>query len=105
MTIEEHEQILANIMQNAGDQGALSEYLQSLREDYSETTNTVTSLNTEKDTLLSKNEKLREVNSNLFLKVGNVKDLFEPPKPKDPPNPEEPELKYEDLVSQEGELI
>jgi hypothetical protein len=55
--------------------------------------------------LLSKNEKLREVNSNLFLKVGNVKDLFEPEKPKNQPKPEEPELKYEDLVSPEGELL
>lgn len=103
MTIEEHEQILTNIMQNAGDQGALSEYLQSLREDYSETTSTLTTLNTDKQDLLSKNEKLREVNSNLFLKVGNVKDLFEPKK--DPEPEPEPELKYEDLVSPEGELL
>lgn len=105
MTREEHEQLLLNILANAGDQGKLTELLDNLRTDYTETLGTVNTLNTSVTELTNKNETLREVNSNMFMKLGKVDDLFK----KDPtpePTPQENDLSYDNLFNKEtGGLI
>lgn len=108
MTHEEHEQLLANILTNREDQGALTELLEQSRTDYTETLATVTTLTASNTDLLAKNEKLRDVNASLFLKVGNIADLpnlDKKPPAKDPEQTQENEMKFEDLIDEKGRLI
>ena len=105
MTKEQHEKLLADILANVDNQGALTEILDNVRNDYTETLATLETLQTTSTDLTNKNEKLREVNSALFLKVGNVADFTSTPVKPDESKQEETEMKFEDLIDKEGELI
>ena len=72
--------------------------LAALITDGNETFTHFATVETERDTARSDNEQLREANMKLFLQVGDHKE-------KAPEDKEQtPDLKYEDLFNEKGEL-
>lgn len=82
------------------DEATRRTLLANLTEDINSVSQEVETLTTERDNLMAANENLRESNMQLFLKVGNNN-----PQNTDPtPGAETPELKYENLFNEKGEL-
>jgi hypothetical protein len=98
MKPEEFKALTTEIMQNLTDQAKVSTILATLTEDYdAETVIKTTSLSTT-EKLTADNEKLRQANMNLFLKVGETK-VTEQPQKKEDLTP-----KFEDLFDANGNL-
>lgn len=109
MKREEHSKIIKDLltMVSADNQANASELLTQLSDDYEETlTNYETATNSVND-LTIKNERLREVNAELFLKVGtNKKEENENGNGDDNDNgAEKEEMSFDDLFNEKGELI
>jgi hypothetical protein len=95
---EEFKAKTAEIMQNLTDQAKVSTILAELAEDKDETVVEFTTAKTTADKLTADNEKLRQANMQLFLKVGEVKPIDD----KKPPEDKTP--KFEDLFDDKGNL-
>lgn len=109
MTRDEHKAITAQLlgMIAPDHQADASALLTQLGEDYETTLTASEASATQVANLTTANEKLREVNTNLFLKVGTPA-----PKPNDNHNTNTPEkddggdkLTFEALFNEKGELI
>ena len=105
MTREEHKKAVEKLlgMVSAEHHADASELLTTLSEDYETTLTTSETVASENANLKTNVEKLRKVNTDLFLKVGT------PTKAK-PTEVEEketdiPDLSYDKLFNEKGELI
>jgi hypothetical protein len=97
MKPEEFKAKVAEILKNHADQAAVSTALAELTEDYDkEAAEKATALSTA-EKLTADNEKLRQANMNLFLKVGETKT-----EDKKPPVDATP--KFDDLFDADGNL-
>lgn len=108
MTIDEHNAIIQKIMDNVGDQAVISECLTTFRNDYAETTKTLTETKSAKE-LLDKNlEDLRIVNNSLMRQGAKLVETQQLPNEENKNDSEgegEDTLEYEDLFNDKGELI
>ena len=102
MTRDEHKKAVAKLlgMVSAEHQADASELLTTLSEDYEETLTTSETSATRVSELTAKNEKLRQVNTELFLKVGT------PQKQKEDVKEESniPDITFDSLFNEKGEL-
>lgn len=87
------------IIANLTDQSKVSTILAELIEDYNTVAVETTTAKTTATKLSEDNEKLRQANMSLFLKVGEVK------KEEDMKKPEDTTLKFESLFDDKGNLI
>jgi hypothetical protein len=71
MKPEEHTAIIQRIRASLNDEAAVTELLTTLSEDYGSVTTEVNTTKQTADQLKADNDKLRECNMKLFLKVGN----------------------------------
>lgn len=96
---EEFKAKTTEILENLSDQAMVSTLLAELTDHNDEYTVDVTNATTTSEKLIEDNEKLRQANMNLFLKIGTEKTV------KDETTVEEDTtLKYEDLFDENGEL-
>jgi hypothetical protein len=95
---EEFTAKLKEIMENLGDQAQVSTICAELTEDYNNVAVETATAKTTAEKLTADNEKLRQANMNLFLKVGETK----PPEAQKPPEDTTP--KFEDLFDDTGNL-
>ena len=112
MTREEHKAIIQQMLGfvTPENQANASQLLTQLSDDYEQTLTANETLTTTNADLTTRNERLREVNSELFMKVGTTKKENE-----NPPNNqnnggegsgnEDPELTFEQLFNEKGELL
>lgn len=97
MKPEEFKEKASEILANLSDQAKVSEILTELTETYdNETTIKTTALSTA-EKLNADNEKLRQANMNLFLKVGEQT-------PKEEKQKQDTTPKYDDLFTENGDL-
>lgn len=107
MTREEFTEKASHILDILDDRGAVSTALDEIRTGFYEEVEKRETAETSVTELTEKNKGLQEANMDLFLKVGKVatgKDdtsLDEPDEPKE----KEPEIKYDELFDDKGELI
>lgn len=105
MTREEHKKAIEKLlgMVSADHQADASELLTTLSEDYETTLTTSETVASENANLKTNVEKLRKVNTDLFLKVGT------PTKPKaeetEKTDADIPDLTFDKLFNEKGELI
>ena len=86
------------ILNNLTDQAKVSTVLSELIEDYNTVTAETETAKTTAQKLTADNEKLRQANMNLFLKVGETKK-------EEQPKPDEDKIpKFEDLFDENGNL-
>lgn len=108
MTIDEHNKLIQQMMDNVGDQAVISDCLSKLRTDYADTTKTLTETQSQK-TLLEKNmEDLRIVNNSLMrqgAKLVETQQLHDEEDKNNPGSEDENTLEYENLFNEKGELI
>lgn len=95
LTAEEFQQ-RAQAIGTCEDETERRTLLAALITDGNETFTHFATVETERDTARNDNEKLREANMALFLKVGDPS--------KKPEEEQSPDLKYEDLFNEKGEL-
>ena len=98
LTAEEFQQ-RAQAIGTCEDEATRRDLLAALITDGNETFTHFATVETERNTARDDNEKLREANMKLFLRVGDHKEE-DPAKDKDTA----PDLKYEDLFNEKGEL-
>ena len=70
-SMEEFQKILNDIRSNLDDTAKVTELLESVSLNYSEMTKENNTLTTNNEKLIKDNDNLRNVNMDLFLKVGN----------------------------------
>lgn len=70
-TMEEFQKVLNDIRSNLDDTAKVTELLESASVDYSEMSKENSVLTTNNEKLIKDNDNLRNVNMDLFLKVGN----------------------------------
>lgn len=107
MTREEHKNIVTQLlsMVTAENQANASQFLTQLSEDYEATLTASETLQGEHQTLQKNFETLRNVNSELFLKVGATRtETHKNEPPKDEPS-ELDGLTFEKLFNDKGELL
>lgn len=108
MTRDEHKNIVNQLlgMVGADNQASASDLLTQLTDDYNTTLDSLDTANTNVTQLTENNERLRDVNAKLFLKVGEV--------PKGNPNKttekgndggDDKKLTFEALFNEKGDLI
>lgn len=85
------------ILQNLSDQAKVSTILAELKEDYDAVSVETTTAKTTAQKLTDDNEKLRQANMSLFLKVGETK-------PQEQKKPEDTTPKFGDLFDEKGNL-
>lgn len=101
MKPEEFKAKTAEILQNLGDQAKVSTILAELTTDYDATMVDISTAKTTAEKLTADNEKLRQANLDLFLKVGSSKPETKPDNIK-PDGDNTP--KIEDLFDDKGNL-
>lgn len=106
-TGEQVNELITNIIANLGDQGKVSDLLNDFRADYTGTLKDFTKQTEDIKTLTANNESLRTVNNKIMLQMG---DLSKAPdvkteKEEQEEKGQEPELKFDDLFNEKGELI
>lgn len=104
MTRDEHKNIVNQLLAMATpeNQATASSLLTQLTEDYEQTLTDFETATDNVTTLTANNETLRKVNADLFLKVGTA--VSKPNNPEKVEDPEIPELSYDDLFNEKGEL-
>ena len=98
MKPEEFKAITDELLQNHTDQAKVSTLLSTLIEDYTKESEEKKTAITTSETLIADNEKLRQANMTLFLKVGETKPPESKPAEDTPP-------KFESLFDEKGNLI
>lgn len=109
MTREEHKQIMTDLLKTIAPehQATATGLMTQLTEDYEKTLTEFETTSKANETLTANNEKLREVNADLFLKVGVSKKDAHIEKPKEKPT-DEGETKlptFDSLFNEKGELL
>lgn len=109
MTRDEHKAAIQSLygMIAADHQADASAILNNLSNDYEETLTGYEAANANVQTLTANNEKLRNVNADLFLQVGETRKKTETkPTEQDGKKTEaEKKLTFESLFNEKGELI
>lgn len=108
MTRDEHRQKINAIlgMVHEDNQAEASEILTALTEDYDDTLTSSETLATENTALKEKNEKLRSVNADLFLKVGTTQNTNKGNKPESNNTNDDDKIpSFDTLFNDKGELI
>lgn len=108
MTRDEHKAIIQELLTLASNdnQARTSELLTQLSDDYDETLTNFETSESRITELIDNNEKLRDVNSKLFLKVGEIpKKTSQDESNHDNNNEEDEKLEFESLFNEKGELI
>lgn len=111
MKREEHKSIIQELLGCAtpDKQARASELLTQLTDDYEQTLTGSETLTSENSTLKENNEKLRQVNADLFLKVGNTTNTNQGGTGKENKSKgqegKETELTFDKLFNEKGELI
>lgn len=85
------------------NQARFSEILTTIMDDHEDTNSHVTEMEQSISALTERNERLREVNTELFLKSGKQPPQTETTPPTD--QGQKSELTYEKLFNEKGELI
>lgn len=106
MKLEDHTQIVNEILGNLSDQGKVSELLLKLTEDNKTIESSLLDINTKLENTTSDNESLRKANNKLFIQLGSS----EPAPPNNPKADESSDqdnidLTFESLFNDKGELI
>jgi hypothetical protein len=99
MKPEEFQAKTAEILANLGDQAKVSTILAELKEDYDKESAEKTTVKNTAEKLTADNEKLRQANMSLFLKVGDQKPTENQTKP-----PVDETLKFSDCFDEHGNL-
>jgi hypothetical protein len=99
MKPEEFKAKTAEILANLSDQAKVSTILAELTEDYDKEAAEKTTVKTTAEKLTADNEKLRQANMNLFLKVGETKPADDKKQTTEDTTP-----KYADLFDENGNL-
>ena len=104
MERSEHKKLLQDLLKTVApeSQANATEIMTKLSEDYEEVISKSESFEAKNIELLERNEKLREVNSDLFLKGGKK---IETPTEKDIEEEQVDIPKFEDLFNEKGELM
>jgi regulator of replication initiation timing len=89
---------LQDAMKNLGDQAKVSTIFAELTEDYNTVSAETETAKATAEKLTADNEKLRQANMNLFLKVGETKKEEQQQEQKDT------KPKFDDLFNEKGEL-
>lgn len=107
MTRDEHKNIVNQLLAMATpeQQAAASTLLTQLTDDYEQTLTDFETATANVQTLTTNNETLREVNAKLFLRVGTTEKETHKETEKGGGSGAEPELTYEALFNEKGELI
>lgn len=109
MKREEHKAIIDEMMKLATpeNQARACELLTQLSDDYEQTLTASETLTADNATLTANNEKLRQVNADLFLKVGttNKETHIENKNNNNGQERELPEMTFEKLFNEKGELL
>lgn len=92
MNRDEYNQKTKEAMLAVNDQAKLSEILTELSDGYAAIASESDQLKKEKESLASDNEKLRDTNHRLFLRVGYV------PEPEKPKQEKAPEVDLDELI-------
>lgn len=92
MKKEELDSLVNKILANHTDTATVTETLQTFREDYSKTLSEKDALEQKFNDLETENQRLKENNMQLFLKIGN------PVKEKEEEQEEDPEEKLNEIV-------
>lgn len=101
MTKEEHTQAIQDIRKLVNDDdGKITELLTNLSDDYGKILAENSDFQLKNEKLKNDNEKLRDTNMRLFLKVGSPKEESE----EKPEEKEEEKLTFENLFDEKGEL-
>lgn len=108
MTRDEHKNIVNQLlgMVGADNQASASDLLTQLTDDYNTTLDSLDTANTNVTQLTENNERLRDVNAKLFLKVGEV-PKGNPKKTHENGNDggDDKKLTFEALFNEKGDLI
>lgn len=100
MTKEEHTQAIQDIRKLVNDEdGKITELLTNLSDDYGKILAENSDYQLKNEKLKNDNEKLRDTNMRLFLKVGSPKESEEKSEEK-----EEEKLTFENLFDEKGDL-
>ena len=108
MTQGEHKNILDKLigMVSSEHQADASELFTKLSEGYAETFTTAETAANDLEAMKDRNEKLRKVNTDLFLKVGVTNEQNNIPNPSEPPKAGgDKKLTFEGLFNEKGELL
>lgn len=98
MKVEDFKAKLDEVLQNHTDQAKISTILSELTDDYTKVSADTETAKTTAQKLTDDNEKLRQANMSLFLKVGETK-------PQDTQKTKEDETpKFDDLFDEKGNL-
>ena len=101
MTKEEHTQAIQDIRKLVNDDdGKITELLTNLSDDYGKILAENSDYKLKNEKLTNDNDKLRDTNMRLFLKVGTTEKEEEEPEEK-----EEEKLTFENLFDEKGDLI
>lgn len=104
-TMEEFQKVLNDIRSNLDDTAKVTELLESVSLDYSEMTKENTTLTTNNEKLIKDNDNLRNVNMDLFLKVGNQRAESQLQENQSQENqPKENKLSFDNLFDEYGNL-
>lgn len=98
MEIEIYKTKITELLQNHTDQAKVSTLLAELSDDYTQVTAETIASKTTATKLLDDNEKLRQANMGLFLKIG------EPTKKEDKQAPTDDTPKFDSLFDEKGNL-
>lgn len=100
MTKEEHTQAIQDIRKLVNDDdGKITELLTNLSDDYGKILAENSDYKLKNEKLTNDNDKLRDTNMRLFLKVGTTEKEEEEPEEK-----EEEKLTFENLFDEKGDL-
>ena len=103
-TMEEFQKVLNDIRSNLDDTAKVTELLESISLEYSEMTKENNTLSTNNEKLIKDNDNLRNVNMDLFLKVGNQRSEENQKAENQVQETQENKLSFENLFDENGNL-
>lgn len=106
MTRDDHKNIVNQLLAMATpeNQASASDLLTQLTDDYEKTLTDFENATANVTQLTQNNETLRQVNAKLFLKVGETDKGNDPGKGNDNGGDDMPQINFEDLFNEKGEL-
>ena len=103
-TMEEFQKVLNDIRSNLDDTAKVTELLESVSLDYSEMSKENNTLSTNNEKLIKDNDNLRNVNMDLFLKVGSQRSEENQKSENQVQETQENKLSFENLFDKNGNL-
>lgn len=100
MDKEKHLALVQKIRANLNNEGEVSLLLTEMADDYGKVMTDLQQKEAEAQRLKEANDRLKEQNMNLFLKIGGNPEV--PPAPPTPPEPKR--LSFDELIDEKGRL-